>query len=331
MKILVTIPKGEVFDSFFDEEAKKLLSELGDVEYNETDRRFSEAELCEKLKDIDVCFTGWGDGPFSEKAVSCSNKLKAISHTGGSVGSLVTDQVYDKGIKVLSGNEIYADSVAEGVICYILSSLRRIPYYTEKMQREGWHEKDWYNEGLIGKKVGIVGFGAVSRYLVEYLKPFRCEIYVYSKHMSEEEADKYGIVKKDMDYIFSSCDVISLQLAQNLENYHIISYDYLEKIKKGALFVNTSRGSVLDEEALVKTIEKNGYKAVLDVYEQEPLPMDSILRNNDNIMLIPHMGGPTIDRRVFVTKELIKETGKVLNGKDSYLYISREKMHFMTK
>lgn len=331
MKILVTIPKGEVFDSFFDEEAKKLLSELGDVEYNETDKRFSEAELCEKLKDIDVCFTGWGDGPFSEKAVICSNKLKVISHTGGSVGSLVTDQVYDKGIKVLSGNEIYADSVAEGVICYILSSLRRIPYYTEKMQREGWHEKDWYNEGLIGKKVGIVGFGAVSRYLVEYLKPFRCEIYVYSKHMSNEEAEKYGIVKKDMDYIFSSCDVISLQLAQNRENFHIISYDCLGKIKKGALFVNTSRGSVLDEEALVKTIEKNGYRAVLDVYEQEPLPMDSILRNNDSIMLIPHMGGPTIDRRVFVTKELIKETGKVLYGKDSYLYISREKMHFMTK
>ncbi len=331
MKIVVTIPKGDVFDSFFDEEAKKMLSELGEVAYNETDRRYSEEELCEKLKDADVCITGWGDGPFSERVVGCFNKLKVIAHTGGSVGNITPDCVYDKGITVLSGNEIYADSVAEGVICYILSSLRRIPYYTDKMQREGWHEKDWYNEGLIGKKVGIVGFGAISRYLVEYLKPFKCHVCVCSRHMSDEEAEKYSVEKKDMDYIFSNCDVISLQLAQNKENHHVISSEYLEKIKKGVLLVNTSRGSILDEEALVKAIEKNGFRAVLDVYEHEPLPMDSVLRNNDSIMLIPHMGGPTMDRRAFVTKELIKETAKVLNGEKSYLTISREKMHFMTR
>ena len=331
MRILVTIPKGDVFDSFFDEEAKKLLSELGEVEYNESEMRLSEEELCKKLNDKDVCITGWGDGPFSEKTVGCCDKLKVIAHTGGSVGNLTPDCVYDKGITVLSGNEIYADSVAEGIICYILSSLRRIPYYTNKMQNDGWHEKNWYNEGLIGKKVGIVGFGAVSRYLLDYLKPFRCEVFVYSRHMSDENAERYGVEKKDMDFIFSNCDVISLQLAQNKENYHIVSFDYLEKIKREALLVNTSRGSVLDEKALVKTVEKNGYRAVLDVFEQEPLPMDSILRNNAGIMLIPHMGGPTMDRRVFVTKELIRETGRVLNGEKSYLNISREKMHFMTK
>ncbi len=331
MKILVTIPQGDVFDSFFDKETKTLLSEVGEVEYNESDRRLTEDELCKKLKDKNVCITGWGDGPFTEKVISGSENLKVIAHTGGSVGGLTPDCVYDKGITVLSGNEIYADSVAEGIICYILSSLRRIPYYTEKMQREGWHEKNWHNEGLIGKTIGLVGFGSVSKYLLEYLKPFRCKVYVCSKHLSSEDAEKMGVEKKECAEIFSVCDVISLQLAQSSENYHKISYDYLSRIKKGALLVNTSRGSILDEDALVDTIEKNGYRAVLDVFEQEPLPMESKLRHNDKIMLIPHMGGPTMDRRVTVTRELILETEKVLKGNTSYLEISREKMHFMTK
>ena len=285
MKILVTIPQGDVFDSFFDKETKTLLSEVGGVEYNESDRRLTEDELCKKLKDKNVCITGWGDGPFSEKVISCS----------------------------------------------ILSSLRRIPYYTEKMQREGWHEKNWHNEGLIGKTIGLVGFGSVSKYLLEYLKPFRCKVYVCSKHLSSEDAEKMGVEKKECAEIFSECDVISLQLAQSSENYHKISYDYLGRIKKGALLVNTSRGSILDEDALVDTIEKNDYRAVLDVFEQEPLPIESKLRHNDKIMLIPHMGGPTMDRRVTVTRELILETEKVLKGNTSYLEISREKMHFMTK
>lgn len=331
MKIFVTIPKGDVFDSFFNEEIMKQLSKIGTVEYNDTQNHLSEEELIEKLKDASVCITGWGDGFINEKIISSCKQLSIIAHTGGSVGGIVSEDVYDKGIKVLSGNEIYAESVAEGVICYILYSLRRIPYYTEKMKTDGWHEKLWINEGLIGKEVGLIGFGAVSRYLVDFLKPFKCKIYVFSNHMTKEEAELYGVEKSDMDYIFSSCDVISVQLAQNSETYHCISYELLGKIKKGALFVNTSRGSVVDEKALVETIENNGYRAVLDVYETEPLPMDSILRNNDSIMLIPHMAGPTMDRRQYVTKRLIEEIKNVLEGKESELSISREKMRHMTK
>ena len=331
MNILITMPKNDVFYSFFDDEIIEELKRIGNVKFNELGHRFNEEQLCNELKDIDVCITGWGDGPFTDKVLDNCNKLKIIAHSGGSVGALTRENVYEKNIKVISGNEIYAQSVAEGVLCYILASLRRLPYYIDQMKSDGWSEKNWYNEGLIGKKVGLIGFGAVAKQLVKLLNPFDCKIYVYADHVSETEAKEYGIIKMSSEDIFSTCDVISIQLAQNDETYHYVSKPLLERLRPNALLVNTSRGSIVDEVALCQTIDKIGYKAILDVYEQEPLPMESCLRNNERIILIPHMAGPTMDKRKYVTINLIKEIDNILNGKSSYLEITKEKMQHMTK
>jgi phosphoglycerate dehydrogenase-like enzyme len=115
-------------------------------------------------------------------------------------------------IPVISGNELYAESVAEGTLAYILAGLRRIPYYANGVQKGEWRPRGYDNKGLLDRKVGLVGFGAITRKLVPMLKPFRVEIMVCSKHLSAEECASYGMTPATMEELFSSCDVVSLHM-----------------------------------------------------------------------------------------------------------------------
>ena len=148
-------------------------------------------ELAEMIKGQDIVITGWAAEPISEKVMKNADRLKLHVHMGGSVAAYVSQEEYDAGVKVISGNDIFARSVAEGCLCYILASLRRLPKYIKVMQEKGWKEdSDLHFEGLLYKKVGIIGYGAIAGYLCELLRPFGVELFVYSKHLTKLEGAK---------------------------------------------------------------------------------------------------------------------------------------------
>ena len=304
LKILVTMPKGEIFDTFFNEELESKLEEIGEVIWNDSIAQYTKSQLCEKIKDIDICVTGWGTEAFDEEILSHANKLRLIAHTGGSVRPYVTDAVYDRGIRVVSGNEVFAESVAESVIAYALASLRDIPRYSAELKQGIW-PWNFYNQGLLDKTVGIVGYGKIAKMLVEMLKPFHVKIKVFSRHISQEELEKHNMEKAELSEIFSTCDIVSLHSGMTKENHHMITEELLNMMPKGALLINTARGAIIDEEALCRVLSKGEIRAVLDVYEVEPLPAGHKLMEMDNAILMPHMGGPTIDRRMIVTRTVI--------------------------
>lgn len=331
MKILVTLPKGHTRDTFIPAPLVERINSMGDVSWNESSRNMTPSELANALQGVDVCLTGWGTARFSTNVLNKISGLRLIAHTGGTVAPLVGDAVYDHNIRVLSGNELYAQSVAEGVLCYTLTALRQIPKYTNIMKREGWTHATFYNEGLLGRKVGLVGFGTVSRYVAKLLKPFGCELLICSGHLTEAEAAEHGGRLASMEEVFSTCSVVSLHLAANEKNFHIIDERLLNMMPDGALLVNTARGSLIDERSLAAVMKKRPIKAVLDVYEHEPLPMSSALRTLDNVLLVPHMAGPTVDRRQVVTSTLLDEVEKVMNGGESWLEIDRATVAHMTQ
>jgi len=331
LKILVTVPKNDFFDSFFNDECISAINSMGEAEWNDTEYDFTPCQLREKLKDVDVCFCGWGTTKFDSDVLENADKLKIIAYTAGSVANLVDDAVFDKGIKVLSGNKVFAESVAEGVLAYILTSLRRIPHYNDIMHNGGWQNDDFYNGGLLDKTVGIVSFGAIAKYLVTLIKPFRVKIKVYSRYISDEDKEKYGVEQVPLDEIFSTCDVISIHTAQNPRTLHMIDKKYLQLIKKDALFINTSRGSVVNEEDLINELSEKRFSAVLDVYEYEPLDKLSPLRDMDNVVLMPHMAGPTLDRRSFVTRALVDDVNRYYNNQLMNNEVAREYALNMTR
>lgn len=313
IKILVSIPDGEVRDSFFSEELRERLERLGCVEWNANTEQYVEEELAEKLRGVDICISGWGNTPFHEKTLKYADKLKLIAHIGGSVRPMVGDAAFERGIRVCSGNRVFAESVAEGVLTYMLCSLRKIGEYEARMAAGEWPSLIGMR-GLLGRSVGLVGYGMIAEYLVKFLKPFGCRIMVSSRHISAEELAEVGIEAAAAEEIFRTCDIVSLHSSLTARTKHSIGADLLNSMKDGALLVNTARGALIDEEALVSVLQERPVWAALDVFETEPLPMDSPLRECERVLLMPHAAGPTADRRYVVTSHVLDDIGRFLNG-----------------
>lgn len=328
----MTIPTGEVRDTFIPSEVKEKIEGLGTVEWNNSKEQLSAEELREKIKGKDICITGWGTAQFSEYVLENADKLKLVAHTGGSVGRIVSGALFQKGIKVISGNRLFAESVAEGVIAYILALLRDIPFYDNETHAGRWRKADGdYTEGLLDQTIGLVGFGMISKYVINMLKVFRTKIKVYSRYITEEDMEKYGVEKASLEEIFSTCKIISIHSGLTPKTYHMIGKELLEMIPDGALFVNTARGAIIDEDALVEELSKKRFKAALDVFEKEPLPVDSKLRKLDNVLLMPHMAGPTTDRRKFITLALIEDIKNFTAGRQMEHEIEEEYAKNMTQ
>jgi phosphoglycerate dehydrogenase-like enzyme len=199
VNILITQPEGEIRSTFFTSDVIEKLDKLGKVTWNQYKRQFTKEELRELMKDIDICITGWGCVRIDEYVLENADKLKLIAHTGGSVATLVSDTLYDKNIRVISGNWVYAESVAEAVIGYSLCSLRDLVFYNNEVQAGRWHNGKYYNEGILDQSFGLVGFGAVAKYLVKMLKPFRTKIRVYDPYISDSLIEEYGIEKATLE------------------------------------------------------------------------------------------------------------------------------------
>lgn len=331
MKLFVTMADGAIRDSFITDEIRAQIQAMGDVRWNNLPRELNEDELIASIGDAEAVLAGWGSAKYTKRVLDHAKNLRAILYTGGSVADLVDDEAYDRGVRVLSGNEVFAQSVGESVVAYALIALRRIPDYLGIVRDGGWRTPDFYNEGLLGQKVGLVGFGAVGRNTAKLLRPFGVDIYIHADHVSEEEAASYGARKASLEEIFSECRVVSIHWARTPETHHGIGERLLSLLKVDSLLINTARGACIDEPVLIRMLQEGRFRAVLDVYEIEPPPLDSPLRALPNVYAMPHMGGPTVDRRPFVTKALLRAAPDAMEGRETWLDVSREAMKRMTR
>lgn len=325
MKILVTMPKGVIRESFVPKQVRSRLESVAEVEYNDMARNFTPQELRDRLRGVDVALTGWGTTLFDETVLEGNDRLKLIAHTGGSVTPVMSDAAYERGIRVISGNEMYAESVAESVIAYSLAALRRIPEFLDRTKTGDWYHAGEVWEGLLDQTVGVIGFGMTSRHLFRMGKAFRLRFKVLEKpYLTPEVQAEYGFTTASLEEIFSTCKIVSLHCGMTRSYYHLVGERLLGMMPEGAILINTARGPVIDEQALIAELKRNRIRAVLDVYEEEPLPANSELRRLPNALCVPHMGGPTFDRRKLITMALIDDVLRFAAGDPMKLEISRE-------
>ncbi len=332
MKVLVTLPQGDIFDSFISEETIKLLKENFEVTFNTKTENFTPEELYEQGNDKDVLITGWGtpslkSAGFYEK----ENNLKLLAHTGGSVADYVDESAYKMGIKVISGNVMYAESTAEGALSYILTGLRYIPDDVSAMHGDFW-KSPFKTRGLLYKTVGIIGVGAVAKKLMEYLKPFNVKIKVYDTYTVDKEFLKsVNGIQTTLEEVLKTSDIVSLHLALTENTKNFMGKEQFEMMKEGALFVNTSRGAIIDEEALTNELKRNRINAVLDVFSREPLNADNPLRQLKNVYLIPHKAGPAYDYRSVIGYKIAQDVVNFKEKKPLIYEIPFEQAQRMTK
>ena len=316
MKTLITLGRDERFYTFFPPENIELANSLGETVWNESESQWTARAAAERIGESEVYVTAWDCPRLDEEILDHAKNLRLMVHLGGTVIPYVTEAVWDRGIRVISGNDLMAESVAEATVAYMLTAQRRIPHYHRRFtERKVWRETGDFTDSLLGKTVGLVSYGAIPRHLVRMLSPFRVKIKVYDiKPLPKEDKEKYGLCEASLEEIFSTCDIVSLHTPLYDATYHMIDDRLLGLLKKDALLVNTTRGGIVDEAALVKHLRAKDFRAVIDVYEEEPPKADDPLFECENAILIPHMGGPTVNMRAYITEVLLKEAKAFIDG-----------------
>lgn len=314
MKALVAIKQDKTFDTFFTKENIALAESLGEIVWVDTATETVE-DIKSKIKDCDTYVTCWGSPALSPEILACAPKLKLLTHLGSTVAPVVCDEVYERGVKVISGFDYFSKSTAEGAVAYMLAAVRNIPFYNDRLKNDKiWRETDDYTDSVIYKKVGLVGYGGVGKYVAKMLSTFDVDIKVSARReLPEEDKQLYGFAQCSMEEIFETCDIISIHLAYNDATHHIIGEELLSKIKKGALLVNTARGAVIDEEAMIKHLQNGDFYAALDVYEKEPINLDNPMLDLPNVLMLPHQAGVTVNLRAVLTGDLLRESANFID------------------
>ena len=331
MKILINVAKGQVRERFFPDHVRAKIESAGEAVWNEFERGLTPEELRESLRGADAMLTAWGSPALTDFALEGADKLKLVAHTGGSVAGIMCGAAYDRGIKISSANELYGESVAEACVAYFLAALRDAVRMDARVRSGAWAVYGDKIDTLFGQTVGLVGLGTISRKLIALLKPFRCRLKVACDYAADEEISRLGAERATLEEVFSSCKIISVHLAQNPSTFRAISRGLLESMRDGTIFVNTSRGSCVDEEALIEVLQKNpSLRAALDVFETEPLPLNHKLAALGNAILSPHTAGLGVSLPS-VTEKIFEDALGYLNGKPLRYEITREHAAYMTR
>ena len=334
MNILLSVYEGIIKKKYFPHHIMKKLESLGNVKQNMLDRPWTEDELTEEIKGMDICITHWQSPQITPKVLENADSLKFIGHCAGSVFNIVCPEVYEKGIRVSSSNKVMAKAVAEGTLAYILASRLKLFKYTNITRSGGWKSGigDYGDmKSLHGANVLLIGFGDIAKFLYELLVPFNVNLKVYDPFLRKETIASYSNVDfiNDLDAAIRIADVISIHAPRNPGTQRLIGKDRIDTIKNNALLVNTARGSIIDEKYLTKALKTGRIYAALDVFEEEPLALDSELRNLPNVICMPHVSGSSVVLEY--AEAMISEIKNIIEGKPLKYEISAEKAGMMTQ
>jgi phosphoglycerate dehydrogenase-like enzyme len=289
------------------------------------------ANLPGLLADADAVLTGWGTPPLTEEALASASRLRLIAHAAGSVKRLVPASVFARGVVVSHAANVIADAVAEHTILMILVGLRQ-PQLMDAALKAGvpWREAAVANQRqLAPRTVGLVGLGYVGRKVARLLKAFGPRVLVFDPYLRPDEAAAQGVESVALDVLFRSSEVVSVHAPITPETRHLIGVAQLDLLRDGAIFVNCARSWVVDQEALLKTLQTGRIWAALDVFDQEPLPVDSPFRALSNVLLTPHQAGYTVDTYHRQGAAIVDELARFFAGDALRYRISPENFALM--
>jgi D-3-phosphoglycerate dehydrogenase len=249
--------------------------------------RMEEKDLLEYAGQFDgaIC----GDDRYTARVIeACSPRLKVISKWGTGIDSIDAEACARHSIKIGRTPNAFTTPVADTVLGYMLAFVRRQPWMDREMKNGKWEKIP--GKTLSECTLGVIGVGNIGKAVTRRARAFGMKVYgtdiVEIDHVFVTET---GIEMTDLATLLARSDFISLNCDLNPTSYHLINAETLAKMKPTAVLINTARGAVVEEKALIAALQAGGLAgAALDVFEVEPLPLDSPLLKMDNVLLAPH-------------------------------------------
>lgn len=227
--------------------------------------------------------------PFREREFALAPALRFISQIGRGIPHLDVAEATRRGIPVSCTPNDSGASTVELTFALLLALARHIPSVSQGMREGGWPP----SVGLLleGRTMGVIGLGRIGGKVARIARAFGMEVLATGKTLTDERAAEAGARRVSLDVLLEESDVVSVNCRLNAETRGLIDRRALERMKPGALLINTARGPIIAEDALVESLERGHPGGVgLDVYDEEPLPPDHPLRRFDNVVLASHRG-----------------------------------------
>jgi D-3-phosphoglycerate dehydrogenase len=307
MKVLVTPTSFRPEDPALAE----LGSRGGTITFNPHGRPLREDELVPLLEGCDGYIAGLDF--ITKRVIDTAAGLKVISRYGAGVDRIDLAAARAKNITVCNTPGVNAQAVADLAMGLMLSVARKIPLLDKKTRAGEWPRSTGVE--LYGKTLGILGLGAVGKALAERAKGFSMTVIACDPFINERYAAEHGIRTAGFDEVIETAGFLSLHLPLTAETHHIISREVMERMKNGAVIINTARGGLVDEEAAAEFLKSGRLGgAGIDVYEEEP-PKESPLFALDNAVLTPHTASHTAEAAAAMAALSVRNLVDVLAGK----------------
>ena len=229
--------------------------------------------------------------PFPRALIEKLPHLKFVSLTGARSPSLDTQALKERGIPVSNTRSAGGGlSTVELTWGLIIAAARGLARGERNMRAGRWHEALAPGFSLAGRKLGVLGLGNIGARVAAIGKAFGMECSAWSQNLTREKADAAGVQLASREELFAKSDVVTIHLVLSERTRGLVGASDLDRMKPGAVLVNTSRGPIIEEKSLVSWLGKNKNHAALDVYQSEPLPAGHALRTMENVTLSPHLG-----------------------------------------
>ena len=284
--------------------AEEILKKDFDATLNLEDKPYTYEELIKLSNEYDGLISTSFDKLDKNFFDSLNGKLKIIGHVGVGYDNIHTQSAKEKNIKVSNTPNVLNDAVAEITILLILASSRRIGEAYNLVKSNTWkdHRPDitklMVGNEITGKTLGIIGMGRIGQIVADRARAFKMKIVYYNRNKLSNDLEKDATYYPDLKSMLPNCDYISLHTPATSETKNIINSEILKQFPKHSVFINTSRGSTWDDDALIEALQnKKIYGAGLDVFNNEP-NLDKRYLELENCFVLPHVGSATHETRL---------------------------------
>jgi len=252
--------------------------------------------LADRVKDAQAILCSVGS-PVPAGVIGAGTQLKVISSISVGVDHIDLAAATAAGIPVGHTPGVLVDSTADLALGLMLAVTRRIPEADRFVRAGGW-QAGWSTGFFLGSDlsratVGIIGLGPIGQAVARRVQGFGARTIGWNR----TARDVAGVEAVDLDTLFSTADIVTVHAALTPDTHHLVSAERLASMKDGAILINTARGGLVDEDALINELDAGRLRAGLDVFDQEPLPQDSPLMALDSVVMLPHLGSATADTR----------------------------------
>nr|WP_306422828.1 hydroxyacid dehydrogenase [Paenarthrobacter aurescens] len=283
------------------------------------------------LAEVDILLTGWGCPMIDEAVLDAAPRLRYVLHAAGSVKHHIGAACWERGIQVSSAADANAIPVAEYTVAMIILANKRVLQIARALhttRTDVLAEQLFPGMGNYRKRVGIIGASKIGRHVIRLLAPYQLDVVVADPYLSPEEAGILGVGLVTLDELVESSDVVSLHAPSLPSTKNLMDAGQIERMRPGTTFINTSRGELVDQDALLARVERGDLYAVLDVTTPWVLPADSRFYTHPNVLLTPHVAGSLGNELERMAASAVDEALRLARGEKLRFQVKVEDLAF---